>query len=78
MSVSSLLKLTIYLEQLLLCFDTCFKKDFLRDVLCEKKSLFIIDSVKVINIPVYDEFFIKNLLHMIIEEPTLRVYVPRN
>jgi hypothetical protein len=62
--------------QLYLPPDTCFNKDFLKDVLCERKSLFRMDQVKAINVPMYDELSIKNLLPMMMEEPMFRTYVP--
>ena len=34
------------------------------------------DQVKAINVPMYDELSIKNLLPMMMEEPMFRTYVP--
>ena len=39
-------------------------KDFLKDVLKESKNLFRMDQVKWINVPLYDELSIKNLMPM--------------
>jgi hypothetical protein len=38
-----------------------YNKDFLRQVLDEKKSLLKIKDVRFINVPVYDELAVKNI-----------------
>lgn len=44
-------------------------KDFLKDVLSEKKSLFLAKDVRLINVPAYDELSIKNLMPQMMNEP---------
>ena len=62
--------------QLYLPPDGCFNKDFLKDVLAERKSLFRMVDVKWINVPLYDELSIKNLMPMMMQEPAFRAYMP--
>ena len=51
-------------------------KDFLKDVLMEKKRLFTISEVKFVNVPMYDELSVKNLYPMMIQHPEFAVCMP--
>jgi hypothetical protein len=51
-------------------------KDFLRDVLQNKKKLLTMGEIKPINIPNYDELSVKNLFKEVSEDPMLKDYFP--
>ena len=51
-------------------------KDFLKDVLMEKKRLFNLSEVKYVNVPMYDELSVKNLYPMMIQHPEFAICMP--
>ena len=51
-------------------------KDFLKDVLAERKSLMPLAQVKFINVPLYNELSLKNLGPMMGGEPEFMRYFP--
>jgi hypothetical protein len=51
-------------------------KDFLKDVLAERKALMPLIEVKHINVPLYNELSIKNLGPMMAQEPEFMRYFP--
>ena len=53
-------------------------KDFLKEVLAEEKSLFRLDQVRFIHVPLYDELSIKNLAPQMANEPEFMKYFPTN
>ena len=53
--------LILCVVQLYLPPDICLNKDFLKDVLAERKQLFRLEQVKFVTVPLYDELSLKNL-----------------
>ena len=51
-------------------------KDFLKEVLTERKSLMPLSQVKFINVPLYNELSIKNLGPMMAAEADFMRYFP--
>ena len=51
-------------------------KDFLKDVLMERKRLFNLSEVKYVNVPMYDELSVKKLYPMMIQHPEFAVCMP--
>ena len=53
--------LLAYVVQFYLPPDQFVTKDWLKQILAEKKALFRMNDVRHINIPLYDELSVKNL-----------------
>ena len=62
--------------QLYLPPDLMMNKDFLRDVLSEKKKLLKLKDVKFIFVPKYEELSVKNLFPHLKEQPDFMIYFP--
>ena len=58
--------------------DICINKDFLKDVLAEKKHLLRLDQVKWINVPLYDELSLKNLGPQMCNDDQFTQFFPDN
>ena len=53
--------LILCVVQLYLPPDICLNKDFLKDVLAERKQLLRLEQVKFVTVPLYDELSLKSL-----------------
>ena len=51
-------------------------KDFLKDLLADRKRLFKMSDVKFVNVPKYDELSVKNVWPMIKKDWNLMHYFP--
>ena len=51
-------------------------KDYLKDILQEKKSLIKLKDVIFVNVPKYDELSVKNVYPMIQQDKDLMMYFP--
>ena len=51
-------------------------KDFLRDVLAERKKLLKLQDVKLISVPKYEELSVKNLFPHLKNDPNFMMYLP--
>ena len=51
-------------------------KDFLKDILADRKKLLAMKEVSFINVPKYDELSVKNIWPMIQSDPEILAYFP--
>ena len=51
-------------------------KDYLKDILADRKALMKMDEVKFINVPKYDELSVKTVFPMIQKDAKLMMYFP--
>ena len=51
-------------------------KDFLKDILADRKKLLTMKEVDFINVPKYDELSVKNIWPMIQNDPEVLAYFP--
>ena len=51
-------------------------KDFLKDILADRKKLLTMKEVNFINVPKYDELSVKNIWPMIQNDPEVLAYFP--
>ena len=51
-------------------------KDFLKDVLQEKKSLLLMDDMKPVNVPAFDEIGVKYLYDEVVKKEGMSKYFP--
>ena len=64
--------------QLYLPPDICLNKDFLKDILAEKKQLFRMDQVRWINVPHYDELSLKSIGPQMVNDAQFTSFFPDN
>ena len=51
-------------------------KDFIRDVLAERKKLMKLSEVKSVNVPHFDEISVKSVFPLFKEDPKIMKYIP--
>jgi len=51
-------------------------KDFIRDVLAERKKLMKLSAVKSVNVPHFDEISVKSVFPLFKDDPEIMKYIP--
>ena len=46
-------------------------KDFMRDVLANRKKLLSMEEVRAVNVPSYDELSVRNMWEEVLEDPDI-------
>jgi len=56
--------------------DSMVNKDFIRDVLAERKKLMKLSAVKSVNVPHFDEISVKSVFPLFKDDPEIMKYIP--
>ena len=64
--------------QLYLPPDVSLNKDFLKDVIAERKHLLRLDQIKWVNVPYYDELALKSVGPQMANDPKFTCFFPEN
>ena len=66
----------LFLVQYYMLSDSYVNRDYMRDILAGRKSLFKINDVRWINVPKYDELSVKNLFPRLKDDEKFMKYLP--